>query len=159
MLECSALQVCVVTGFGGDFQAMNQADEPHLKNLPGLDKTPPMSFIVFAWKKKEGKKWCWWYSILVFPEGKKSNKDCTFKNEESMNFSHPPTQTKSLNLDNDNPTPSQNRQEIDTKDRQENKHSLTLFSLFQNLFLVPGAVCWIAGCLIRRLWFLLEWLN
>lgn len=55
MLECSALQVCVVTGFGGDFEAMNQADEPHLKNLPGLDKTPPYSFIVSAWKKKEDK--------------------------------------------------------------------------------------------------------
>lgn len=52
MLECSALQVCVVTGFGGDFEAMNQADEPHLKNLPGLDKTPPCSFIVSAKKKK-----------------------------------------------------------------------------------------------------------
>jgi len=48
VLECSALQVCVVTGFGGDFEAMNQADEPHLKNLPGLDKTPPYSFIVSA---------------------------------------------------------------------------------------------------------------
>ncbi len=50
MLECSALQVCVVTGFCGDFEAMNQADEPHLKNLPGLDKTPPFSFIVSARK-------------------------------------------------------------------------------------------------------------
>jgi len=40
--------VCVVTGFGGDYEAMNQADEPHLKNLPGLDKTPPYSFIVSA---------------------------------------------------------------------------------------------------------------
>lgn len=77
----------------------------------------------------------------MFPEGEKGNKDCSFKNGESMNFSHPPTQTKSLNLDNDNPTPSQNRQEIDTKDRQENKHSLTLSLLFQNVFLVPGAVC------------------
>lgn len=50
MLECSPLQLCVVTGFGGDFGAMNQADEPHLKNLPGLDKTPPCSFIVSAKK-------------------------------------------------------------------------------------------------------------
>jgi len=58
-----------------------------------------------------------------------------------MNFSHPPTQTKSLNLDNDNPTPSQNRQEIDIKDRQENKHSLTPSLLFQNRFLLLGAVC------------------
>lgn len=55
MLECSALQVYVVTGFGGDFEAMNQADEPHLKKLPGLDKTPPCSFIVSA--RKMLQKW------------------------------------------------------------------------------------------------------
>ncbi len=102
MLECLALQVCVVTRFGGDFEAMNQADEPHLKKLPGLDKTPPCSFIVSARKMLQK-----WEKIMLViqhisvPWGKKGNKGCIFKNGESMNFSHPPTQTKSLNLDND----------------------------------------------------------
>ncbi len=76
----------------------------------------------------------------MLSEGKEGNKECIFKNGESMNFSHTPTQTKSLNLDNDiqrlRKTDRESTQRTDKK-----TNSLTLSLLFQNLFLVPGAVC------------------
>lgn len=71
-----------------------------------------------------------------------------------------PTHTKSSK---DTQHPWQNWRDLDWKNRRENKLCLTpAFSLlFQNLSpsLSRCLFCWVVGCLIRSLWFLLEWLK